>query len=446
MSPPTTSPPTRASRSSLVLVLLIVAGLAAVALILVGSAMQGGGPSPTGTPSPSRAPSAASGTSPAASPGPSVVASETDRAASRVSPSSSAVVPSSAAVPSAAAGPSSSAVPSSAAGADAADPILAGMLQEADLPGMESPLGPEDGTSYDIDDTAFTANGGIRVTSRVWQSIADEGLSAVFDFRMQLPSDEAAAAYLHAAEPVLSEATANGQTPVPSPPVIGSDSRVYGLQTTGGEGSVLLRTYLFRVGPVAAKVLVGGPGVTAPEADAIARAAAARMERSGPPVTGSPRPPASPGPSPSAPPALPSGDLSGLLLAHVPATIAAGCVADAQRLWEGEIATLVCIDAVNDVRVTYSGFRDVTALRSAYAESLAGIDLTQVAASCDQGPFMGVYQVEGEDVGQVTCWPEQGGRAIMWSDERLAILSVAVSGPLDPAGLYLWWLEAGPDP
>jgi hypothetical protein len=44
----------------------------------------------------------------------------------------------------------------------------------------------------------------------------------------------------------------------------------------------------------------------------------------------------------------------------------------------------------------------------------------------------------------VACWVEQGGQAIMWSDDRLAILAVAASPTLDAAGLYLWWLGAGP--
>ena len=60
------------------------------------------------------------------------------------------------------------------------------------------------------------------------------------------------------------------------------------------------------------------------------------------------------------------------------------------------------------------------------------------------GTFFGPYTVEGEEVGRVACWAEQGGQAIMWSDDRLAILSVAASPALDAAGLYLWWLDAGP--
>ena len=109
-----------------------------------------------------------------------------------------------------------------------------------------------------------------------------------------------------------------------------------------------------------------------------------------------------------------------------------------RRLWTGELATLVCTDDVSGVKVTYSGFGSADAMEAAVDAALEGIDLSALAPSCDQGPFFGPYTVEGEEVGRVACWAEQGGQAIMWSDDRLAILSVAASPALDPAGLYLW--------
>jgi hypothetical protein len=344
--------------------------------------------------------------------------------------------------------PTPSEAPSGAASpATLDDPLLEGLLTEADLPGLVSPTGPQEGTEYDIDDAAFEANDGIRVVSRTWQSLADTGVAAVFDIRMQFPTDEAAAAYLAAAEPVLSERSANGQSPIPSAPVIGEDSRVYGLEQTGDQGPVLLRTYLFHVGTVAAKVVAGGPGVTAATTDAIAAAAAERIRAAGPPAAGSPRPAGSIGPSPTPTLPLPTGDaLAALLLEHVPPEIGPGCVPDTQRLWTGELATLVCTDDSQDVTVTYSGFDSVDSLEAAFDASMQGIDLGDVAPSCDEGPYTGAYQVDGEQVGNVTCWDERGGQAIMWSDDRLAILSVAASPTLDAAGLYLWWQGAGPVP
>lgn len=339
----------------------------------------------------------------------------------------------------------SSSVPPSAVPAD--DPLLAGLLGESDLPGMSAPLGPQEGADFDIDESAFEANDGIRVASQAWQSLADTGLAAVFDFRMQFPTDAAAAAYLDAAEPILSESAATGQRPVPSPPVIGSDSRVYGLETSGDAGPVLLRTYLFRVGPVVAKLVAGGPGVEPATTDALARTAAARIGAAGPLVPGTPRPPATASPAPVTTAPLPTGEaLAALLLEHVPPAIAQGCVPDQQRLWHGELATLVCTDEAGGVTVTYSGFDGVDAVEAAIDTSLEGIDVSAAAPACDLGTFTGPYEVEGEEVGRVVCWPEQGGQAIMWSDDRLAILAVAVSPTLDAAGLYLWWLEAGPIP
>lgn len=344
-------------------------------------------------------------------------------------------------------GPSNGASPSATGSiVPTDDPLLEGLLTQAELPGMASPLGPREGTDYDIDTQAFAANDGIRVISREWRSLADTGFAAVFDFRMQFPTEAAASAYLAAAEPTLSEADATGQSPVPSPPVIGADTRAYGLERTTDGGPVLLRTYLFRVGAVAAKVVAGGPGVDATAADGLAEAAAARIRAAGPPVPGSPRPVVPiETPPPTTP--LPTGEaLAALLLEHVPPEFGQSCVPDAQRLWPGELATLACTDDASGVTVTYSGFADSDSLQAAFESALATIDLGEVADSCDQGPWLGAYQVEGEEVGGVACWAEQGGQAIMWSDGRLAILAVAVSSTLDPAGLYLWWLGAGPIP
>jgi hypothetical protein len=343
--------------------------------------------------------------------------------------------------------PSHPSATSAATAQPSPDPLVLGLLGQDDLPGLSSPLGVQEGTDYDIDEGAFEANGGIRVVSREWQSLADTGLAAVFDFRMQFPSEAAATAYLDAAEAILSEADATGQTPVASPPVIGSDARVYGLETSGADGPVLLRTYLFRVGHVVAKVEAGGTGVDAATTDALASTAARRIAAAGPPVSGTPRPAASPTsvPPPSAP--LPTGEaLAALLLEHVPPAIGPSCVPDPQRLWEGELATLVCTDAGSDVTVTYSGFGSAAAAEAAFDASIAAIDLSDLADSCDTGTWAGSYEVEDEEVGRAACWAEQGGQAVMWSDDRLAIVAVAVSPSLDPAGLYLWWLDAGPVP
>jgi hypothetical protein len=343
--------------------------------------------------------------------------------------------------------PASSVVPSGAPSSAATDQLVAGLLQASDLPAGLLPVTEVlEGTDYDIDDAAFAANDGVRIVSRTWGSETDAGTSIVFDFRMQFPTPEAASAYLAAALPTLSESDTTGLRPVTEAPIVGDETHVYGLETRGDSGIVTIRDYLFRVGPVVAKVLAGGADLTVDQADALARAAADHMQAAGPPPPGSPRPPPTSPPSESPGAPLPSGDLVALLLPHIPDAIASTCTTDDQRLWEGELVTLVCSPTDADVLVTYSGFDTAAHMGTAYQSALDTIDLANLAASCDQGTYTGSYQVDGEPAGQITCWSETNGRAIMWSDDRLSMLSVAVSASLDPAGLYLWWLTAGPNP
>ena len=328
------------------------------------------------------------------------------------------------------------------------DPVVAGLLQAADLPaGMTPATDVQEGTDYDIDDAAFMANDGMRIVSRTWGMNGDAGPSIVFDFRMQFATQQEASAYLKAAMPTLSEASTTGLTPLTGVPAMGDETYGFGRETQGVSGPVVIRAYLFRVGSVVAKVLAGGSAISAEEAQAIAQAAAARVVAAGPPAPGSPRPAPTPTPapvdSPGAP--LPSGDLTALLLAHIPAGIAPTCTPDTQRLWDGELVTLVCTPTDADVKVTYSGFDTADHMGAAYQSSLDTIDLSALADGCDAGTWTGPYQLDGQDVGQVTCWSEPNGHAIMWSDDRLSIMSVAVSPSLDAAGLYLWWIDAGPD-
>ena len=328
----------------------------------------------------------------------------------------------------------------------AVDMLAAGLLQFEDLPaGMVPATEVQDGTDYDIDDPAFVANDGTRIVSRTWGLESTDGTSIVFDFRMQFPTPEAASAYLAAALPTLSESQTTGLRPLTAVPAMGDETYAFGLDTQGESGPVTVRTYLFRVGSVVAKVLGGGVVLTGDQVEAIAQAAAARVVAAGEPVAGSPRPEPTPSPAASALP-LPSGDLTALLLAHVPDAIAPACTPDSQRLWEGELVTLACSLPDVDVVVTYSGFDTADHMGAAYQSGLDSIDLSDLADGCDVGTYAGTYQLDGQDVGQIVCWAEPNGQAIMWSDDRLSILSVAVSPSLDASSLYTWWMEAGPRP
>ncbi len=263
---------------------------------------------------------------------------------------------------------------------------MAGLLQAGDLPpAMAASADVEESIDYDVDDAAFVANDGVRMVSRTWGGETDQGTQVAFDFRMQFPTPEAASAYLAAAMPTLSEVAATGMSPLADVPPLGDEVFAFGVDTQGEDGPVTVRNYLIRVGPVVAKVLAGGGGLTGDEIETMAAAAAMRMSEAGPPVPGSPRP--APTPSPAASPVtpLPSGDLVELLLGHVPDAIAPTCDADEQRLWEGEVATVVCLPSDADVTVTYSGFDTADHMGAAYQMSLDTIDVSDIAGSCRPG-------------------------------------------------------------
>ncbi len=285
-------------------------------------------------------------------------------------------------------------------------PLVAGLLQVADLPaGMEAATDVQEGTDYDIDDAAFMAQDGIRIVSRTWGMEQDAGSVG----RVRLPDavrDAGAGGRVSGggdAHPVRDDGVRtdtphrraeHGRRDVRLRP------RYRGRQRPGAASG----RYLFRVGSVVAKVLAGGPGhprrpwhrpsPRRPRPGRCRRRARPRLTPAAPTPT--------PQPSPALP--LPSGDLTGLLLAHVPAAFASTCEPDSQRLWDGELVTLVCQPPDDDVTVTYSGFDTADHMGAAYQSSLDTIDLSVLSDGCDTGTWTGSYLRDGQEVGQATCW------------------------------------------
>ena len=91
--------------------------------------------------------------------------------------------------------------------------------------------------------------------SQAWSSRTS---GVVFDFRMELPSPAAAAAYLDEAEPTLSEADETGLALETDDPAIGEDGRHYTGVTRVGDQAITFDNHLFHIGPVAAKVFASG--------------------------------------------------------------------------------------------------------------------------------------------------------------------------------------------
>jgi hypothetical protein len=185
------------------------------------------------------------------------------------------------------------------AAAPASEQLAGTLLTAEDLPAGMAPSGVGDASTFSTDSANLEANGGTDVVEQTWEAAAQDPVYRVFDFRFQLPTPEAAQTYLDAAEPVLSEA-ASGLTPVADDIEIGDGYRHYARQAVSNGQTLELHNILFRVGPIVAKVFVGGYGTTSDDVLAIAKAAHDRIAAAAPPVA-VPAPTLEPTPDGSAP-------------------------------------------------------------------------------------------------------------------------------------------------
>jgi hypothetical protein len=325
-----------------------------------------------------------------------------------------------------------------AQGTGEGDPLMASLLQVEDLPAGFETLGPEEGSTFDIDSAAFTRLGGRRFVSQAWSS---ETSGVVFDFRMELPSPEAAAAYLDEAELTLSEADETGLVLETDDAPIGEHARHYeGVTRIDAERAITFDNYLFHVGPVAAKVFVASVDLPEDEARRLAELAAGRMAVfASPEVEPGVFEAASPGPSlsPGPPPPAATPAATGRLAALVSPTVAETCIPFASDV-EGELAALSC--TLEDDLVVYSALADAAALSAAFELVTEVMDRPDGAGSCADGPYTGTYAQGGATRGQVACWePPGGGLVLFWTDESNLVLGAIHMGSDDHAELDAAW-------
>ena len=178
--------------------------------------------------------------------------------------------------------------PASPAAIDRASVAAASMLlTAADLPAGMSSEGITDGSAFTIDTADFATSGGLAIVEQTWSAQAEGPLLRVFDFRYLFPSPEAAQAFLDAAGPTLSEA-AGGLSEVSGDIQIGDGYRHFAGEAVVSEQVVTLQNVFFRIGPVVAKVFVGGLGTAESDVLPIVKAAAGRIVN--PTVGGPPTP------------------------------------------------------------------------------------------------------------------------------------------------------------
>ena len=327
------------------------------------------------------------------------------------------------------------AAPVSAQDGDDVDALMASLLQPEDLPAGFTTLGPEEDSQFDIDSAAFTRAGGRRVVSQAWSS---ETSGVVFDFRMELPSPEAAAAYLDEAEATLSEADETGLSLATDEPAIGEDPRHYTGVTRVGDAAITFDNHVFHVGPVAAKVFVASVDLPEGEARRLAETAAARMAVfATPEVEPGAFEAQTPVPSPGSP--SPSPALSSALAALVPESLVGSCRAFDSGT-SGEIEALSC--SSGDDLIVYSELIDATALAEAFETVTAEMPGDGLAPSCASGPFVGPY-VAGDARGDVACWESPGGGLVLfWTDDAHLVLGGILLETDDHADLDAAWRSA----
>ena len=286
---------------------------------------------------------------------------------------------------------------------------------------------------------AFAAHDGIREVSHTWFN--DELMSTIFDFRFQFPDEGSAEAFLDDAEGDLGEVH-NGSvsqvppvSPLPDTRFYYFEDKVFGTDTNGF-------AFLMHHGNIAAKVWISGVdgNVSPSDAGEIAQAAADRMVKA---LGAEPVPTPGGSPGPSADPA----DVAELL-SHVPAAVAADCVADdAEReAGYGELARVVCPQS-DVASILFSLYDTEESLDSEFdvAVMVAQIVGWEPADSCEAGGYEGTWRLGEETAGRLLCTVQLGTANVVWSHPATRILSTIRQTDGDPEAAWQLWLAAGPE-
>jgi hypothetical protein len=314
------------------------------------------------------------------------------------------------------------------------DPLLDALLQAGDLPDDFTAGGSQEGSDFGYDPDVFAANGGERIVSQVWTSPTG---GVVFDFRYAFPSETAAADYLLAAMPTLSEEAASGLT-LAGDGLVGADD-VFHWSGDGAAGDIRvdLDNWVFRVGPMAAKVFVAGVGLTDGVADEIALNAVARMTAAAAaPVT-------SPGASASLDPGKSEAPGSAEpALAHVPPAIAGACSAMDPS---GSETSIVSCRVDDHHQAIYALYVNGIAVDGDFSQITGGLAPT-TTGSCADGPYLGPWTVGEEVIGQIACFVDGGQAYLVAGDKRVPMIVFLMRDDADVVALHERLPELAPVP
>jgi len=133
---------------------------------------------------------------------------------------------------------------------------------------------------------------------------------------------------------------------------------------------------------------------------------------------------------------------------HVPDTIRATCTTTPGT--GTVLASADCTSSDATITVTYTQYADAASMNAAFDDAFSKAQIEANTGSCEDHatwPAESSYDVDGLPVGRRLCTDSPGSPTIVWTDERVTIISQAASSAGDPAALIDFWTnEAGPLP
>jgi hypothetical protein len=133
------------------------------------------------------------------------------------------------------------------------------------------------------------------------------------------------------------------------------------------------------------------------------------------------------------------------LLTHVPSLWQDQCIESPRA--EVETAAIVCFlqqDGAGPELASYESYASNTDMDAAYQDRLSDFAVDE-SGSCESGPEVGSWNIDGETMGNLLCAPQQVGTRVDWTDNRLAILSSLIDFEGNYGLNFEAWQEAGPN-
>ncbi len=179
------------------------------------------------------------------------------------------------------------------------------------------------------------------------------------------------------------------------------------------------------------------------------------------PATLPPVPPASLAPATAAPPtaapptaapaspvpvasATPEAVVAGDVLSHVPVAFRDACQPSNSDPANGLLDSVVCVPAGEAGSAVYFLYDSPEVLDAAFEGLLAARGAVTDGTDCSVGPALLDYDIGGQTAGRLACFLQDDRAAVLWTHRGLRVMAFGIKSGGDFAGLFDWWMEAGP--